>query len=63
MSTADQKQKNLTVDTHVDMGSVLSLTLEALVKTNPLEGLTDAEVGDRLQQFGHNGTYKSNIMR
>jgi hypothetical protein len=54
-----QEQKHLTVaETHVDMGSVLSLTLEALVKTSPLDGLTDTQVSDRLKEFGHNGSFQ-----
>jgi hypothetical protein len=54
-----QEQKHLTVaETHVDMGSVLSLTLEALVKTSPLDGLTDTQVSDRLNEFGHNGSFQ-----
>lgn len=59
MTQEDHKPKGqLGVETHVDMGSILSLRLEALVKTEPLFGLTDQEVLDRLEQFGHNGMFR-----
>ena len=56
MSDRDQKRKELLVaETHVDIGSILSLQLESLVHTEPLKGLTDEEVRDRLEKFGYNG--------
>jgi hypothetical protein len=34
---------------------ILEPELEALLKTEPMAGLTDKEVNDRLAQFGKNG--------
>jgi hypothetical protein len=40
---------------HVEIIDELDAELEKLLQTNPLEGLTDAQVAERLQHFGRNG--------
>ena len=42
---------------HEEVTDVLEPELEALLHADPMTGLTDKEVNDRLEQFGKNGMY------
>ena len=45
--------------THVEFEDILEPELEALLVTEPLKGLSNDEVENRLIKFGRNGTLKS----
>lgn len=42
---------------HVEVTEDIEPELEALLHTDPVKGLTDAELKERLEKFGPNGTF------
>ncbi|KAJ3187305.1 hypothetical protein HDU85_006593 [Gaertneriomyces sp. JEL0708] len=50
----DDKKDVPAEETHVEVTEALEPELEALLQTEPLDGLTDAQVQERLTQFGAN---------
>ncbi|SAM01965.1 hypothetical protein [Absidia glauca] len=50
----EKKEVEFEEQAHVEHEDEISPELEALLHTNPLSGLTSAEVQERLAQFGHN---------
>lgn len=50
----EKKEVEFEEQAHVEHEDEISPELEALLHTNPLSGLTSAEVQERLVQFGHN---------
>jgi hypothetical protein len=49
--------KEVPGDEHIEVSEELDADLEKLLKTNPSEGLTNAQVEERLLTFGRNGTF------
>jgi hypothetical protein len=53
--TNTEKKEESDAQVHVEVNDELDAELEKLLQTPPLEGLTDAQVAERLAQFGKNG--------
>ncbi|KAJ1892202.1 hypothetical protein LPJ66_006485, partial [Kickxella alabastrina] len=51
---ANEKDTEFEDHHHVEVSDELSPELEALLKTEPLNGLSDVEVAERIAQFGKN---------
>lgn len=52
---SDAAGKQPAAEEHVEITDELDAELEKLLQTPPLEGLTDAQVNERIEKFGRNG--------
>ena len=65
-TTKEEPEPDKMPEEHVEIADPLDAELEKLLLTEPLQGLTKAQVDERILQFGRNGMHHScalNIVR